>query len=77
MKKVTVSGKPEFVPSATDKARAMSHARAMARRAAYDGEVVVFLDRDSGVFYFCEIVGLGYIEAGRGMEYIGSAPCCA
>lgn len=69
MKKI--NGK--FVPSATEKSRAMAHARALSRQKTYDGSIDVYFDVCSGKFHFYEIVGLGYVPTES--EYIGSVKC--
>lgn len=49
-----------FEPSPTDLRRAEAHARAIARKAQYDGEIKVWFDRSSGQFSYLECVGNSY-----------------
>lgn len=51
----------KFVPSKTDIKMAKSHARAIARKAHYDGSVEVWFDTDNGEFHFHECIGLDRI----------------
>ena len=63
-----------FAPSATDARKAMSHARAMARKAHYDGTIECWFDPENGKFLYVECVGNTYSESDA-LQYIGSAPC--
>ena len=59
----------KFVFSKTDIEMAKSHARAIARKAHYDGSVEVWFDSDNGEFHFHECVGSNYIVSNQPETY--------
>lgn len=65
-----------FALSKTDKSRIAAHARAMAKKATYNGYVEAWFDSVSGEITYCELTDYNsYIEAGKDMELIYSAEC--
>lgn len=65
-----------FVLSTTDKGRIAAHARAMAKKATYNGYVEAWFNSVSGEITYCELTDYNsYIEAGKDMELIYSAEC--
>lgn len=49
-----------YVLSETDKKKIEAHARAIARKAAYDGAVEAWFDRETGEILYMECVGSDY-----------------
>lgn len=69
-------GNNRFVLSKTDKSRIAEHARAMAKKATYNGYVEAWLNTASGEVIYCELTDYNsYIEAGEDMKLIYSAEC--
>lgn len=65
-----------FVLSKTEKGRIAAHARAMAKKATYNGYVEAWFNSVSGEITYCELTDCSsYIEAGKDMELIYSAEC--
>ena len=65
--------KNEMKPSKTRIERAMAHARAIARKANYNGTIEVWYSKDRNEFRYLEIVGLGTMVCeDDSMLYIGS-----
>lgn len=65
-----------FVLSKTEKGRIAAHARAMAKKATYNGYVEAWFNSVSGEITYCELADCNsYIEAGKDMELIYSAEC--
>lgn len=76
MKKITNNGTTKFAASATDKSKAMAHARRLAREKTYDGYIEVYFANDIGEFMYYEFVGDGdYVQRNPTLEYIGTARC--
>lgn len=50
----------QYVLSATDEKKIAAHARAIARKAAYDGAVEAWFDSETGKIIYAECVGLDY-----------------
>ena len=65
-----------FTLSKTDKSRIAAHARAMAKKATYNGYVEAWFNSVSGKITYCELTDSNsYIEAGKDMKLIYSAEC--
>ena len=65
-----------FVLSKTEKGRIAAHARAVAKKATYNGYVEAWFDAVSGEITYRELTDYNsYIEAGKDMELIYSAEC--
>lgn len=65
--------KVQTKPSKTRIERAMARARAIARKANYNGTIEVWYDNDRNEFRYLEIVGLGTMVCeDDSMLYIGS-----
>lgn len=65
-----------FVLSKTEKGRIAAHARAMAKKATYNGYVEAWFDAVSGEITYRELTDYNsYIEAEKDMELIYSAEC--
>ena len=65
-----------FVLSKTEKGRIAAHARAMAKKATYNGYVETWFNTARGEVRYCELTDyISYIEAGKDMELIYSAEC--
>lgn len=63
-----------YVLSETDKKKIEAHARAIARKAAYDGAVEAWFDRETGEILYMECVGSDYYASeSDAMEFIYSA----
>ena len=63
-----------YAASATDNKKAMAHARAMARKAPYDGAIECWFDPENGKFIYVECVGDSWAEYDS-CVYVGSATC--
>ena len=65
-----------FVHSKPEKGRIAAHARAMAKKATYNGYVETWFNTARGEVRYCELTDYNsYIEAGKDMELIYSAEC--
>lgn len=64
----------QFVASPSERVRALSHARKMAREAVYDGNIEVWFDPDNGRFLYAECVGESYCASDT-LQYVYSVPC--
>lgn len=63
-----------YIASATDNKKAMAHARAMARKAPYDGTIECWFNPENGNYIYAECVGETYSESDS-LVYVGSAVC--
>lgn len=70
------SGLTLYKASATDERRAQSRCNAIARRAAYDGKVEAWLDKETGLIRYVELVGMSYIACeSPHVEMLAYATC--
>lgn len=63
----------QFVASTTDIKRAQSHCNALARKAAFDGNIEAWLDQSNGIIRYIENIGNGYSGGNTDMKLIAYA----
>ena len=67
----------KYALSATDKKHIAAHTRALARKAAYDGQIEAWFDTTTGSIHYRELGVNSYTVAGPEMELIASEDCHA
>ena len=65
----------KYALSTTDKKRIAAHIRALARKAAYDGQIEAWFDTTTGSIHYRELGVNSYTVAGPEMELIASEDC--
>ena len=63
----------QFVASATDIKNAQSHCNALARKAAFDGNIEAWFDKSTGTIRYIENIGNSYSIGNDDMKLIAYA----